>query len=98
MSSSLVWHFAGEKATFARGQVFGHTGLPLYESSFYQINHSWVIELYTHTVSSEEDSLLLDITEKTMQTYANKGIGQHFLNTVSIYLRAKNLQTKTLPL
>ena len=34
MSSSLVWHFADEKATFARGRVLGHTGLPLYKSSF----------------------------------------------------------------
>ena len=34
MSSSLVWHFADEKATFSRGRVLGHTGLPLYKSSF----------------------------------------------------------------
>ena len=30
----LVWHFADEKATFARGRVLGHIGLPLNKSSF----------------------------------------------------------------
>ena len=34
MSSSLVRHFADEKATFARGWDLGDTGLPLYKSSF----------------------------------------------------------------
>ena len=29
MSSSLVRHFADEKATFARGRILGHTGLPV---------------------------------------------------------------------
>ena len=32
--SLLVRHFVDEKASFARGRVLGHTGLPLYESSF----------------------------------------------------------------
>ena len=72
MSSSLVWHFVDEKATFARGRVLGHTGLPLYESSFYQINQSWVIELYTHTVSADwTRSSLGHFGKKTMKTYAN---------------------------
>ena len=34
MSSSLVLQFADETVTFAKGRVLGHTGLPLYESSF----------------------------------------------------------------
>ena len=38
MSSLLVWNFADEKATFARGRVLGHTGLPLYKSSFINMN------------------------------------------------------------
>ena len=41
MSSSLVWQFADEKATFARGRVLGHTGLPLYKSSFAGAEAHW---------------------------------------------------------
>ena len=46
MSPSLVWHFADEKATFARGWVLGHTGLSLYKSSFDWAGRRLILYMY----------------------------------------------------